>query len=163
MNSFKVDVYEITIPATIDGAYSGIWDQSLNNVAEYIDYNTTIESFAMLFWKGYQGCLMLNDMVSGFTNNTVNTQMGHACPFYTDDDSDLHYWYSDSGEPTYLQNCEAWAEYFSSIMSSSNISNNKQYFGDACKKMENIAEVLLEGYRNKHYGKECFLSNQMGK
>jgi len=109
----------------------------------------------------HSNAAMLNDMVSGCTN-----QVGEGDSFFTvrraaeiyghgplknqiNEAYDKDYWYKN-GVPTYMQNLEAWAEYFSSQITGICLEDNQRYFGEACTLMDAMAEELLEGYKLKH-------------
>ena len=64
--------------------------------------------------------------------------------------SHLYYWYNADNEPTYALNSEAWAEYFSSQMTGKHKDGNYSDFPEACEIMDDMADELLRGYKNKH-------------
>ncbi len=84
----------------------------------------------------------------GFTNNRVTTSGGHGEPQHG---YGKEYWFVN-GIPTYSQNLEAWAEFFSSVVSGSIEKDNKMIFPGACSIMDVIAHDLLEGYQELHTG-----------
>ncbi len=64
---------------------------------------------------------------------------------------DTNYWYfRDSGKPTYAQNHEGWAEYYSSQLCGHNRENNLNDFPVACEIMDEMAHELLDAYKEKH-------------
>lgn len=105
---------------------------------------------------------MLSDIAAGCTNQVVMGNspkkdiIGHGPlthELVTGDERKLYtttYWYDEKGNPTYYQNKEAWAEYFSSRMTGNNLESNQQFFEEACNIMDQMAEELLEGYKAKH-------------
>ena len=112
------------------------------------------------------GSDMYFDMLSGCTNqsfqkwsgfsNEINYYGGHgplAHELYDPEIYTADYWYKD-GQPTYAQNEEAWAEYFSSKMTGTSLTLNLEHFPEACEIMDEMARELLEGYKEKHRGND---------
>lgn len=91
---------------------------------------------------------MYLDMLAGFTNQ-VATGLGHG-PLLSAKQE--FYWFTErTHQPTYMQNIEAWAEYFSSrILGNDNLNRNRNAFPEACALMDQMAEGLLSAYRAKH-------------
>ena len=103
------------------------------------------------------------DMLTGFTNQSAmsydrNNEYG-LCPVGHGPGIDIvknkknyqqYYWYDEDGNPTYKQNAEAWAEYYSSRMTGSDLSTNLEAFPEACRIMDEMAVDMLNRYKEKH-------------
>ncbi len=118
--------------------------------------------------EGDMNSQMYHDMIAGLTNqalqgrdsNIFANKMRHYCwvghgPLLSKFDKTGNYsedyWYNkDNGNPTYAQNNEAWAEYFSSQITGNNRQDNQENFSEACRIMDEMAEELLKDYREKH-------------
>lgn len=71
----------------------------------------------------------VSDVSGGLTNNTITGAYGHT---------ESQYWYEKNGTPTYAQNKEFFAEYFSYVMTgqSSKLDELKKVFPNACRILE---------------------------
>jgi hypothetical protein len=136
-------------------------DDSFNNEQISV-FNSVVDSVHQIIkdnpTEGSTGSQMLSDMISGVTNQSVlggylpavMSVDGHGPLTHITSGDKPDYWYTDDGNPTYMQNAEAWAEYFSSIMTGHNLHNNRELFKEACDIMDTMAIDLLEGYITKH-------------
>lgn len=142
-------VHEMPYPKLCKEGYEDIWCKSLDNIAIFLNQRQKAAEMKDKIWHESANNVMLGDMVSGFTNNTVETTYGHAGKFQ--EGKVKNYWYTDPETPTYNQNSEAWAEYFSSVMCGTpGVADNREFFPSACETMDIMATNLLEIYIDKH-------------
>lgn len=82
---------------------------------------------------------MVRDIIGGVTNNKIYCGGGH---------SDKNYWYEANGNVTYLQEAEAWAEFFAAKILNDETRNaqNARYFPTATVELENMADQLYNYY-----------------
>ena len=82
---------------------------------------------------------MIKDLISGMTNLKIDTGFTHY---------DEEYWYKNSGETTYLQMYEGWAEYFSAMIrkDETNIRLNESYFPETTARMDELSGYLYDYY-----------------
>ncbi|MBR4459460.1 MAG: Ig-like domain-containing protein [Clostridia bacterium] len=118
-------------------------------IGEYTDdqedvFKKALELILTTYRKSDNDATMYNDMLAGCTNQ-VAYQGGHGV---LSANNQAHYWFTPSGKPTYQQNVEAWAEYYSGQMTGEHM--NAREFPEACSIMDQMAEELLQGYKNKH-------------
>lgn len=97
---------------------------------------------------------MYYDAFCGMTNQTTGESGGHG-PATTYNKGlkayNKYYWYDkDTLEPTYSQNKEAWAEYFSSMMTGYHREENRQKLPEACELMDQMAREMVEYLENRH-------------
>lgn len=90
---------------------------------------------------------MVSDVYGGVTNNKIIGNMGHPSRKENPDGTVFCYWYDDDGNTTYNQLTEAWAEFFSAMVSgdSYNIEQNMLYFPNAVTVLDTL-EMQLYGY-----------------
>ncbi len=156
--SFTVDTLFgcfIGSKAQMNGDYTAeqqsLFADSVNALSTrlYNHYDNTDSISAAMFGDMIAGCT--NQVAMG--NNSFSKPGGHGPLAHEAYDPNIYtkdYWYTEGGEPTYTQNAEGWAEFFSGRMTGRNNDENMEYFEGACTLMDEIAAELLDGYRNKH-------------
>ena len=94
---------------------------------------------------------MVSDIYGGVTNNKIIGNMGHPARKLGPDGTVFYYWYDEDGDSTDNQVNEAWAEYFSAIITGDeyNIENNELYFPTAANEMKELEEILLKLYMER--------------
>ena len=92
---------------------------------------------------------MEGDIWGGLTNNYIGS--GHDVLFVSDKASE-HVWYNADQTPTYAQCREAFAEFFSAkiLRYGTNIKNNAAVFPTSTRYMDQMVDMLLRYYKNKH-------------
>ena len=96
---------------------------------------------------------MGSDINGGLSNNTVSGLYGHNWPLQI---GKYDYWFKKVNKglfkseytPTYNQCSEAWAEYYSAYITNDTdaIEQNRSYFREGCKILDEIAEYMCEYY-----------------
>lgn len=129
-----------------DNRLRTVWEKTMKEAAQYYEANYKIDDVKNFFFSKYFNSYMILDMISGYTNNTIKVEIGHAWPI-TDD---KEYWYESNGQTTYFQVLEAWAEYFSSVITGTGYEQNRSLFKDACITMDRMAEYMLEVYKQRY-------------
>lgn len=148
---FSVDVLNIPVPASLKDSgiqdIDNIWRQSLCSVAEKLSMHDMLDLRAGVHWNG---AVLLNDMMSGYTNNTITVSDAGHKPNKKADWDHYDYWYDENGIQKDTQCAEAWAEYYSSVLTGTLLDENKELFDDACKDMDKMAEEMLKQYKQRH-------------
>ena len=99
---------------------------------------------------------IVSDILGGITNNKLAggsskylTAYGHPSIETDENGKESGYWYDlETGEPTFRQSKEAWAEYFSAMINNDaeNIENNRNYFSEAVELMDSMTKDLYDYY-----------------
>ena len=111
-----------------------------------MDVKTLLESEMSLIPNS--NASMVSDIYGGVTNNKIIGNMGHPVKKLSPDGTAFYYWYDEDGNPTGNQVNEAWAEYFSAIITGDeyNIQNNEFYFPTAAEELDELEDILLKLY-----------------
>lgn len=115
--------------------------------AEKKVYNKVVQSsYYELRNTSYESDCMPWDILTGMTNNTITSGGGHRKDYAGD-----YYWFDSQGERTGLECKEAWAEYFSSMMTGDTESqrDNAAYLPQSSSYMNRIADNLVLDYRGE--------------
>ena len=124
--------------------------QSMSNAGDDIFYNFGSPKKTYTYISSFLFC----DMLEGFTNYKVNGNVGHK--WYLKKDQEMwgfmkNYWYEEDGLLTGNQCLEAWAEYFSAMLTGYKPAqdSNAACFPEACELMDQMAKEMLENYKEQ--------------
>lgn len=113
--------------------------------AEKKVYNKVVKAcYTELQTTAYESDCMPWDIMTGMTNNTITSGGGHRKDYAGD-----YYWFDPNGNRTGLECAEAWAEYYSAMMTDDADSKetHREYFHDAAKYMSETAKNVAQEYR----------------
>ncbi len=117
------------------------------NSAEKQVYRKVVQACdAELRNTSYESDCMPWDIINGMTNNTLSSCGGHRKDYAGE-----HYWFDTDGNRTGNECSEAWAEYYSSMMTGDvdSQSDNTAYLPNASDYMSLIAQGAAQRYRGQ--------------
>ncbi len=141
---------------SLNSELQAIQDELVGNMIASVSVGSSETRNAYMVTDCLEG--MTNGLVSGRENseardfadkvwqwwNTSEVVSGHMTERQT-------YWHGVDGKPTMSQGAEAWAEYYSAIMTGNQdaINSNLYYFPETCAYFDTLAEEMLTHYQEK--------------
>jgi len=132
-------------------SFSAFWGNPQPHAPEHLSsaekkvYDKVVKHcYAVLKATSYENDCMPHDILTGMTNNTISSNGGHRKDYAGD-----YYWFNPNGQRTGAERSEAWAEYYSSMMTGDATSQaaNTRYMKESTECMAKIAENAAKNLR----------------